>query len=155
MELEFPNKNFSSYNYTIDIFLFVTVIILLLVTTIIIYILCKHMKLKTSLALQQIKEIGAVTKQEDIMLNIECTCKIQWCTILVLSVSIFGLVIFVILKSRNLKLCLGYLFSNAVKIMLFISDAQYYVPKKLCRTAGTIHLFKIMGTLTPENIKLQ
>ena len=29
--------------------------------------------------------------------------------------------------------------------MLFISDAQYYVPVKLCRMAGDIHLFKISG----------
>ena len=28
--------------------------------------------------------------------------------------------------------------------MLFISDAQYCVPIKLCRMAGSIHLFKIM-----------
>ena len=112
------------------------------------YIPCKHMKLKTlvtSLALQEIKEVGVVTKQEGIMLNtmlnIECTCKIQWYTILMLSFSILGLVLFVILKSRKLKLCRGHLFSNAVKIMLFISDAQYYVPIKLCRMAGSIHLF--------------
>ena len=39
--------------------------------------------------------------------------------------------------------------------MLFISDAQYYVPVKLCRTAGSIHVFKITGKLTPEHIKLK
>ena len=38
--------------------------------------------------------------------------------------------------------------------MLFISDAQYYLPVKLCRTPGSLHLFKIMGMLTPENVKL-
>ena len=46
------------------------------------------------------------------------------------------------------------MFSNAVKIMIFISDVQYYVPIKLCKTAGGIHLFKITGMLKPENIKL-
>ena len=46
MELELPNKNFFFNNYTIDTFPFVTAIITLLVTTIVIYILCKHMKLK-------------------------------------------------------------------------------------------------------------
>ena len=46
------------------------------------------------------------------------------------------------------------MFSNTVKIMLFISDVQYYVPIKLCKTAGSIHLFKIMGVLKLENIKL-
>ena len=39
--------------------------------------------------------------------------------------------------------------------MLFISDAQYYVQVKLCRTAGSIYLFKITGKLTPEHIKLK
>ena len=38
--------------------------------------------------------------------------------------------------------------------MMFISDVQNYVPIKLCKTAGSIHLFKIRGMLKPENIKL-
>ena len=43
---------------------------------------------------------------------------------------------------------------HAVKVMIFISDVQNYVPIKLCKTAGSIHLFKITGTLKPENLKL-
>ena len=39
--------------------------------------------------------------------------------------------------------------------MLFISDAQYYVPVKMCGTARSIHLFKITGKLAPEHIKLK
>ena len=47
------------------------------------------------------------------------------------------------------------MFSNACgKIMIFISDVQYYVPIKLCKTTGSIHLFQITGTLNLENIKL-
>ena len=38
--------------------------------------------------------------------------------------------------------------------MLFISDIQKYVPIKLCKTAGSIHLFKIKGTLNTRNVKL-
>ena len=37
---------------------------------------------------------------------------------------------------------------------MFISDVQNYIPIKLCKTAGSIHLFKIRGILKPENIKL-
>ena len=40
-------------------------------------------------------------------------------------VSILGIIVFVILIARKLKLFRGHLFSNIVKIMLFISDAQY------------------------------
>ena len=38
--------------------------------------------------------------------------------------------------------------------MIFISDVQYYLPIKLCKTTGSIHLFKIIGMLKPKNIKL-
>ena len=69
-----------------------------------------------------------------------------------LGVSILGIMIFIILNTRKLKLFKEHLFSNAVKMMLFISDAQYYVPVKLCRS---IHLFKNTGKLTPEYIKLK
>ena len=53
------------------------------------------MKLKSlvaSLALQQIKEVGAVAKQEYVTLvqDIECTCKIQCYTNLMLILSILG-----------------------------------------------------------------
>ena len=38
--------------------------------------------------------------------------------------------------------------------MIFISDMQNYVPIKLCKTAGSIDLFKIKGMLKPKTIKL-
>ena len=46
------------------------------------------------------------------------------------------------------------MFLNAVKIMIFISDVQNYVPIKLCKATGSIHLLKIVGILKAENIKL-
>ena len=38
--------------------------------------------------------------------------------------------------------------------MLFISDIQNCIPIKLCKAAGSIHLFKTIGMLKAENIKL-
>ena len=38
--------------------------------------------------------------------------------------------------------------------MMLILDVQNYVPIKLYKTAGSIHLFKIRGMLNPEDIKL-
>ena len=58
------------------------------------------------------------------------------------------------MQVRRIKLCRGQLFSNAVRIMLCIADIQYYVPIKLCKTVGSIHLLKIWGILTPEKVKL-
>ena len=68
------------YNYTVDVVMFVTAIISLLVTTVVLFIMCTKLKsLVTSLALQQIREVDTVTKQEHISMfhTIDCTCKIQ------------------------------------------------------------------------------
>ena len=66
-----------------------------------------------------------------------------------------GLITFAILQFRRIKLCRGQLFLNIVKIMLFISDVQYYIPVKLCKTAGSIHLFKITGRIMMNKVKLK
>ena len=70
-------------------------------------------------------------------------------------VSTLGIVVFIIINARKLKLLRGHLFSNTVKIMLFISDDQYYLLAKWCRTAGSTHLFKSTGKLTPEHVKIK
>ena len=43
---------------------------------------------------------------------------------------------------------------NTVKIMIFISNIKSYVPIKLCKTSGSIHLFKLMGSLQREDVNL-
>ena len=58
-------------------------------------------------------------------------------------------------KFRNSRIFRGQLFSNIVKIQMFIADAQSYVPIDLTKTAGNVHLFKLTGTLLLENIYLK
>ena len=69
--------------------------------------------------------------------------------------AVLAIIIFFVIIARNLKLFRGHVFSNAAKVMLFLSDAQYYVPVKLCRTAGSIHLFNITVKVTPEHITVK
>ena len=38
--------------------------------------------------------------------------------------------------------------------MIFLSNIKSYVPIKLCKTLGSIHLFKLMGSINRENITL-
>ena len=47
------------------------------------------------------------------------------------------------------------LYSNTVTVMLFFSDVKQYIPVKLCKTAGSIHLFQIYGQLAPDQITLE
>ena len=100
-----------------------------------------------SMVLHQVKEVCTVTQKE---INSEC----KTLTYISLVLTILGLVMVAMLLYRKSKLCRGRTFSNAVKIMMFISDVQYYILIKLCKAAGSIHLFKITGMLKLENIKL-
>ena len=68
--------------------------------------------------------------------------------------TVLSLILVTFLHYRKSKFCKGHRFSNAVKIIIFISDVQNYIPVNLCKTAGNTHLFKISGTLKTENIKL-
>ena len=38
--------------------------------------------------------------------------------------------------------------------MIFLSDIKSYVPIKLCKTSGSIHLFQLTGSINKENITL-
>ena len=154
LETEFASKNFFTNNFIIDVFVFVIAIILVVSTIINIYAICKHNKLRAlvaSLAFQQAKEVKAEEISEG---NHNCECTAQFYIILALTVIKICLVVFVILQIRRIKLCRGQSFSNEVKITLFISDVQYYIPVKLCRTAGSIHLFKVTGRLTIDKVCL-
>ena len=71
-----------------------------------------------------------------------------------MALTILSMATVILLHFRRSKLCRGHRFSNIVKIVLFISDVHNYIPIKLCKTSGSIHLFRIQGTLKPEDIKL-
>ena len=129
--------------------MFISVIFSFLTTTLSLYLLCKHKKIRAllaSLVLHQVKEVG-ITSGET---NSECTTLAYIGIIL----TILSLITVTFLHYRKLRFCKDHRFSNVVKIMIFISDVQNYVPIKLCTTAGGIHLFKVTGMLKAENINL-
>ena len=145
------NKNFFSNNYIVDIFVFTSSIISLISTSLVIYLFCKHKHIRTlvaSLILHKIKEVEANPDSE------ESNSRCGTLTYVGIILTVLGMVIVIFLHYKKSRLCKGYRFLNAIKIMLFISDIQNYVPIKLCKTVGSIHLFKIKGTLKSEDIKL-
>ena len=144
------NKIFFSNNHILDIFVFISSIISLISTTLIIYLMCKHKKIRmlvASIVLHQIKEVSASSKEKN---PTECT-PLAYIGIIL---TILSLVLVTYLHYRKSRLCKVHRFSNVVKIMIFISDIQNYVPIKLCKATVSIHLFKIIGMLKAKNIKL-
>ena len=111
---------------------------------------CKHKHIRTivaSLILHKAKEVEAKLTTETN--NPECGTLAY----IGMALKILSMAIVSFLHYRKSKFCRGYRFSNIVKIVLFISDVQHYIPIKLCKTSGSLHLFKIKGTLKPEDIK--
>ena len=139
-----------------DVFLFIATILSMIATAAIVHIMCKHAKLKAILigiAFQPIRETDAVFGSNNE--NEHCNCDAQWYTIEALASMIIGLALFILTTTRKCRIPRGKLFSNTVTVMLFFSDVTQYVPVKLCKTTGIIHLFKMFGHLTPDQITLE
>ena len=100
--------------------------------------------------MQRIKAVEAAD-----MSDILCTCKAQWYIMGILIIITLGMLYLVTNKLRKSILFKGHMFSNNTNILLFISNTHSYVPIKLCRVSGSIHLFRIRRSLNPENVQLK
>ena len=110
------NKNFFSNNYIVDIFVFTSSIMSLISATLVIYLFCKHEHIRTLVASLILHKINKET---------DSGCgSLTYVGIILTALS---MVIVIFLHYRKSRLCKGYRFSNAIKIMLFISDVQNYV----------------------------
>ena len=146
------DSKFQSFlnSFIADILVFIAALVTLLITLIIIYVLYGQSKLKalvTNIAMQRIKAVEAAD-----MNDMLCT---QWYIMGMLIIITLGMLYLVTNKLRKTSFCKGRLFSNNTNILLFISNAHSYVPVKLYTMAGSIHLFRIKGRLTPESVKLK
>ena len=94
--------------------------------------------------------LGVKAISKDIT-NIE---KEYWIIIIWLSIILLCVLFLTIDQLYRMPLFRKYRYSNTIKIMIFLLDIKLYVPIKLCKTAGSIHLFKLTGSINKENITL-
>ena len=80
--------------------------------------------------------------------------KEYWIIIIWLLFILLCVLFLTIEKLYRMPMFRKYHYSNTIKIMIFFSDIKSYVPIKLCRTSGSIHLFKLTGSINKENITL-
>ena len=84
----------------------------------------------------------------------ETITKEYWIITVWLSLILFCVLFLTIERLYKMPIFRKYRYSNTIKIMLFISDIKSYVPLKLCKTSGSIHLFKLNRSINKENITL-
>ena len=134
-----PYKNFF-LNQIVNIFTFTSSLMSIITITLVIYLFCKHKHIRTIVAsfiLHKAKQVEAKSFTETN--NSECSTLAY----IGMALTILSMAIVIFLHYRKSKFCRGHRFPNIVKIVLFISDIQHYIPIKLCKTSGSLHLFKI------------
>ena len=125
-------------------------LILLIVTIIVIILLCKGANMRTlitNLAIQ--KSEKALTKGKENCSNYE-----YWIIITLLTLILLEIIFLIIEKAYRISPFRKHQYSNTIKVMIFISNMNSYVPIKLCKVIGSIHLFKLPGRLQKEDIML-
>ena len=146
------SSKFDSFlnSFMIDMLLFIAALITIVITLVVMYMVCGQSKLKAlvaNIALQCTKAVEADSATR------YCMCEPNWYIVGLLLIILLGITYLVMNIIRKSYLCKGHLFSNVTKIMLFVSNTTTYVPIKLCRIAGSIHLFRIRGRLKILDLK--
>ena len=130
-----------------NIFIFVMTIILVIIIFIVIKLIFKGEKMQVLVTnLAMIRGVKAISEE------IENIDKEYWIIIIWLLLILLCVLFLTIEKLYRMPMFRKYHYSNAIKIMLFISDIKSYVPIKLCKTSGSIHLFKLTGSINREKI---
>ena len=132
------------------IFIFVMAIISLIIILIVIRLIFKGEKMRalvTNLAMT--KGVKAMIEETKTETNYEYWIIITW-----VSLILIGIMFLTIEKLYKMPIFRKYHYSNTIKIMMFLSNIKSYVPIKLCKTSGSIQLFKLMGSINRENVTL-
>ena len=141
----------SIFNHlAFKIFIFMMAIISLIIVFTVIKLIFKGEKMRALVTnLAMIKGIKAMNEEIKTETNYE-----YWIIIVWLSLILLCIMFLTIEKLYRMPIFRKYCYSNTIKIMIFLSNIKSYVPIKLCKTSGSIHLFKLMGSINGDNITL-
>ena len=151
---ESPTSKFRSFisSFLIDMLVFIAAILTVFIIFVIIYIIMGQSELKAlvaTIALQRVRAADALNTNRQTQ-----NCNSELLTILV----ILNLVIVVSLLLRKIRKSAffqGQLFSNMVKIKLFLADTKSYVSLDLNKKARNTHLFKLTGELSLYSVTIR
>ena len=144
-------KGFIS-SFIADIIGFGAALLTIIMPLAVIYIVTGHSKLKTlvaNIALQCFKTVEAAALNPN---HIICENGLEK-ILLVINLALLTIMAFA--KLRKSRIFKGKLFSNTVKVKLFIVDNHCYILLHLNKLVSSVHLFKLHGILTKENLVLE
>ena len=131
---------------------FIVAILIVFIIFVIIYIITGQSKLKAlvaTMALQRLRAIDTLHTNKQIQ-----NCNSELLKILMI-LNLAIVVSPVLRKIRKSVFFQGQLFSNMVKIKLFLADTKSYLSLDLNKIARNTHLSKLTGELSLDNITLR
>ena len=132
------------------IFIFIMAVNSSIVVLIVIMLIFEGEKMQALVTnLAMMKGIKALTEGTKSGTNYKYWMVIAW-----LSLILLGIMFLTIETVYKMPVFRKYTYSDTIKIMIFISNIKSYVLIKLCKTSGSIHLFKLMGSLQREDVNL-
>ena len=146
------NQTLRVSNFIADIIGFTAALLTIITGLVVIYVVTLHSKLKilvANIALQHIRTVEAAALNPDYII---CKSGLEK---MLLIINLAVITIMAIAKVRKSRIFKGKLFSNSIKVKLFIVDNHYYIPLHLNKLAGSVHLLKLHGILTKENLILR
>ena len=154
MSCHTTKSNFKSFisSFIADIIGFAAALLTIITAPVVIYIVTRLSKLKTlvaNIALQHIRTVEAAALNLD---HIICESGPEK---MLLIINLAVITIMAIAKVRKSRIFKGKLFSNSIKVKLFIVDNHCYIPLHLNKLAGSVHLLKLHGILLKENLILR
>ena len=132
--------------------IFIAAILTVILLLVLIYIITGQSKLRaliSTIALQRIRTVEALSTDKPVP-----NCNSGLLKILM----ILNLVIVVSLLPREIKksiLFWGQPFSNLVKMKLILANTKSYVSLNLNQSAGNMHLFQLIGEISPSDVILK
>ena len=134
----------------LNIFIFVMTVISVIIVFIVIKLVFKGEKMQALVTnLAMIKGVKVINEEIKNEINKE-----YWIIIIWLSLILLGVLFLTIEKLYRMPIFRKYHYSNTIKVMIFLSDIKTYVHIKLCKSSGSIHLSKLMGSINKEHISL-
>ena len=86
----------------------------------------------------------------------ECyVCQATWLSILLTTLSIFGVVLYLCKSCKDQSFCKGHIFSKTMNFYLVLSEGIRYVPIKLRQLPGHLHKLTMINNVHPLNIEIE
>ena len=132
--------------------MFIAAILTVFIIFVIIYIITGQCKLKALVATMALQRVRAVDILNTNRQSQNCNSELLKILMILNPVTVVLLLLRKIKKSVFFQ---GQLFSNLVKIKLFLADTKSCVSLDLNKIARNMHLFKLTGELSLDNIALR